>query len=425
MSTDLDKFIQKTAHYLAMRDKEAGLGGANKGLPGYGKAFKGSTFKGLPGYGKVAVPKGRIADVVEAVQNSPVNRQKLNDIDSAFNSGLQSQQKAIVSGTADKFKAQAQKAVSAERKVVSDGVEKAKEFLRTTRADSKATSAGGAAPDAAKAHAGNTAILDKVKGMVDGDNNLARDLFSRHYSKPGVAEKLSQMVRNTSPRDILRVAPQAAMGNKTLRRAAVGTGVAGSLYAGSDYIGRGVQHATGHDPTANKASMDFSTRPDLGVGEVLKQKPVGQQSGEDGSEETSFMDKLTTGGKDVLGKIQSFASTRAGSGVIGATTGAGLAYLIDKMTTDGDEDEDKVRNRRIITSLLGALGGAAAGMAIQKFATDSPAKVQSLLQQEATAMSDEDLENKVNELEMREKTASVKDFIHRRLRVAFHPRFAA
>ena len=425
MATDLDKFIQETTDYLNMRSKEAGLGSA-KGLAQYGVPKK---FGGLAQYGntlKVKNLPGHAKDLQTAAakQGKNLTPLKTSDIKNV-DIPIKADNLKADAGTSLGAKTQATMAQTTSDLVRGARVAKAKEMLRSARANRQSDAAGGAAPTGDAAFKTNTALREKTKGMTGGDDDLARRLFDKHYGQPSLLEKY----RSTDPKDMMVSARRAAM-NMPHKKKIIGAGiVGGTAYAYKD----APQEARGFDPEAAEKSVSFASRENPDISAVMDQKPAGKPSGEDTAESASTMDKLTDYGKDAFSKIQDFASTRVGSGVIGATTGAGLAYLIDKMTTDGDEDEDKVRNRRIITSLLGALGGAAAGVGIQHYMgqqktameEQNPAKVQSLLQQEAAALSDEALEQKVTELEMKEKTASYTDFIHRRLCTVFQPQFAS
>jgi len=443
MSTDLDKFIQETADYLAMRDKEAGVGTIAKNV--------GRGSLNLVDKGRIALQKG-----VDAGQKSVGNILGVSDAGMknvlAPGASKIDKLKSVISGrqaasTADTLKAAAPKRPAT-------GIEPLKKALMDNLKLQRRSANVTGVLQGSNAEKTLTSAIDSTrKALVAGGmkapaaSEAATTMVKDQLKNPSLSAQAGDVMHGVmdAPLTSIGRGTSALAKNKGVQKGTLlgGTGygsykgtqaLASALDPGSespaDAVNRYVSRSVGTDPDQARAATEFASK-DIDTASLMAPKPTGAPPEEDTSEGAFTMDKLTDYGKDAFNKIQDFASTRAGSGVLGATTGAGLAYLIDKMTTDGDEDEDKVRNRRVITSLLGALGGAAAGMGIQhymgqqKTAMDNPAKVQSLLQQEATAMSDEELEQKVTELEMREKTASAKDFIHRRLRVVFQPQFAA
>jgi hypothetical protein len=91
--------------------------------------------------------------------------------------------------------------------------------------------------------------------------------------------------------------------------------------------------------------------------------------------------------------------------------------------SDDDDDEDRSRKRSLLSTLIGAVGGAGIGMGVQhymgKSASDAPTKLQAAIREEASHMTDEDLEETVRRLELRDKTAAQTEYLYRRLHLNF------
>jgi hypothetical protein len=133
------------------------------------------------------------------------------------------------------------------------------------------------------------------------------------------------------------------------------------------------------------------------------------------SEKKGPKKELSEKGSNMLTTIQNFANTSTGAATIGGTTGAGLAYLADRLLTKDDEEED-TKGRRLLMTLLGGALGAGAGYGIQKSASDGD-DVRSLIRQDAAELSDEELESKISNLESLEKQASAQSWILDRLKL--------
>ncbi len=403
MLDNIQDFIGRTAHFLSLRDKEAGMGSVGE------QAVKKVT-KGIPGYG-------------EAAAKSVLDPRLVKSIDDA----TEQAQKRI----AEKFKAM--------RSNVADTATPPPKNLDIPSAGSPPplpTSNKKIGLDPAAVSRQDARHKSQMKQAIKDAKFARKHTYGRDLDKgsikPGDMGKLRQDLSAKYPelssRDIdVLTAKHGGPGKvmEFLRKNPKKSAVAGTLGTAGVVGAANLPEAPGQDTiqgTGESTAEDRQTLiKDL---ESTFEQPVEKKgpSDEDKKETSSngnWVDKLSEKGNNMLTSIQNFANTRTGATTIGGTTGAGLAYLADRLLTKDDEEED-TKGRRLLMTLLGGALGAGAGYGIQAMRQKSASDgndVRSLIRQDAAELSDEELESKISNLESLEKQASAESWILDRLKL--------
>jgi hypothetical protein len=200
--------------------------------------------------------------------------------------------------------------------------------------------------------------------------------------------------------------------NRSPKRIATGVGVGtGTILAGDQLLNDGeavidpslqiLSEKAGLGTPEDKALMDQAAVEDVKI-------PTGGQETPTGEQETPT--DMKSQGTEILGKLKELMTTREGMAGAGAL-GTGLAaYGIQSALADdkglSKEEKSKQKRKRMLISALAALAGGAGGVGAHylknKQASDAYGERQQVLgkiRQDAEAMTDDELEHRVAELQ--------------------------
>jgi hypothetical protein len=442
MLSKTDEFIQKTTLFLEFRDKEAGAGKAGKFL---GATLRGGSKqlrkapKGIPGYGG-HVPDKRIAKSIDdaaskANANIDARVKKIRDAIDQRHAAPKVEAPKVEAPKVEAPKAEAPKpnsdewwearrqAALKEDALGSSGSKAStkREALKRLKREAKLHRHQPGAvhdPKTGKLDPAYAAEFQKRVAGVKADP--AKDIKAKagEFDAPGLS------------RETLDAAANKALGNtgfinntrRVINKHPVKTLATIAATGGVVPVGKDLLENDSTTQMINEAGTNWTTESIDKEEEDVIGKENRDAEKKKKTDSSDWMDKLSTKGSELFKGIQDFANTSTGAATIGGTTGAGLAYIADKLLTK-DSEEDDTQGRRLLLTLVGGVLGAGAGYGIQKIAAEE-GDVRAMLRQEASALSDEELEAKVSQMELMEKQASYGNWISDRLKLHFNTRAA-
>ena len=390
MLNDTDIFIERITHFLSLRDKEAGAGNLGRGIMNFGNKLRRGTEN---------IVENTLAPARDMVSDALGHSKAQKD-------ALRAEAKKAIVDRYSKTKDSINR--SAMKDLWTDSLKQSpNNTINTVTGDARSQAL--------------TKLKDAIQeqtslkaGRLKGDNLESfkkNALDSGNYKDIGDTKQISDAINkytgNSGVRKLVYNNPK-----KALTTGAIAAG-AGGLYLGSD-IGDSPEVADmGKKHTAETSN------------ELLKDLETPAASRDKAPAKTNastWQAKLSEQGNKFLTGIQDFANTSAGATTIGGTTGAGIAYIADKLLTK-DSEEESTEGRRLLLTLLGGALGAGAGYGINAYRQKKASEtmdVRTLIQREAEALSDKDLESKVKQMEYMEKQASYSNWIADRLKLHFH-----
>jgi hypothetical protein len=486
MLDNIQDFIGRTAHFLALRDKEAGLGSVGeqavkkvtKGLPGNGSVSSSGTIGSLPnvvnkldmiadslknmrGNDRSALNTTRKAAKQKDIARKKARQAKTDVQDDPLSMSLEDEvaslhqiiDRAVKPSSPKPLKSvdsQIHKSID-EKKfakpepqgytpspdadwMAAQREAQKKQAIQDTLAAQRKAQKQQSMKDTFDAPTNNYDDWTAAKIKSQKKQAIKDTLFARKHTyrrdlekrslKPGAMGKLRKELATKYPelssRDIDALTAKHGGPGKIMEfirnnpkksaLAGVGTvGGGGVIAALPETPGQDTIQGTGESTPESRKTLiqDMESTFETPSEKKGPKKELSEKKGP--------KKELSEKGSNMLTTIQNFANTSTGAATIGGTTGAGLAYLADRLLTKDDEEED-TKGRRLLMTLLGGALGAGAGYAIQKSASDGD-DVRALIRQDAAELSDEELESKISNLESLEKQASAQSWILDRLKL--------